>query len=111
MIAEWPISEQCGATFAQMSLSIFVIFVRNVPSIGRISKEIERYFERGPEIQKVVKKHTEYNVFVKVGPASGKASQKRFQRKSESLELLKEASKYSTFVIFVKNERSVGRNS
>ena len=50
-----------------------MIFERHVPSIRRNSKEIEKYFERGPEIQKGVK--------------------------------------YTTFVIFVKNERSVGRNS
>ena len=39
------------------------------------------------------------------------ASQKRFQGNSESLKALQKAIKYTTFVIFVKNERSVGRNS
>ena len=50
-----------------MSRSIFVIFVRNVPSIGKKSKEIEKYVERGPEIQKVFKKTLNYSRFVKVG--------------------------------------------
>ena len=44
-----------------------MIFERHVPSIRRNSKEIEKYFEKGPEIQTVVKKHIEYSVFVKVG--------------------------------------------
>ena len=61
------VSPRRGATFAQMSHSIFVISVRNGPSIKRISKEIEKYFERGPEIQEVVKKHINYTSFVKVG--------------------------------------------
>ena len=56
-----------GATFAQKSRSIFMIFERHVPSIGRNSKEIDKYFERRPEIQKVVKKHVNYSSFVKVG--------------------------------------------
>ena len=61
------VSPARGATFAQKSPSIFMIFERHVPSIGRNSKEIDKYFERGPEIQKVVKKHVNYNSFVKVG--------------------------------------------
>ena len=61
------VSPARGATFAQKSPSIFMIFVRNEGSIGENSKEIEKYFERGPEIQKVIKKHIEYIVFVKVG--------------------------------------------
>ena len=44
-----------------------MIFVRNEGSVGRNSKEIEKYFEKGPEIQKVVKKRIKYYVFVKVG--------------------------------------------
>ena len=43
-----------------------MIFERHVPSIGRNSKEIDKYFERGPEIQKVVEKQVNYS-FVKVG--------------------------------------------
>ena len=61
------VSPARGATFAQKSPSIFLIFERHVPSIGRNSKEIEKYFERGPEIQKVVKKQINYTSFVKVG--------------------------------------------
>ena len=61
------VSPARGATFAQKSPSIFMIFVRNEGSIRRNSKEIEKYFERGPEIQKVVKKHLNYSSFVKVG--------------------------------------------
>ena len=61
------VSPARGATFAQNSLSIFMIFVRNEGSIRRNSKEIEKYFERGPEIQKVVKKHLHYTGLVKVG--------------------------------------------
>ena len=61
------VSPARGATFAQNSPSIFMIFERHVPSIGRNSKEIDKYFERGPEIQKVVKKHINYIRFVKVG--------------------------------------------
>ena len=41
------------------------------------------------------------------GPASRMASQKRFQRNSEGLKVLKKVIKYTTFVIFMKNERSV----
>ena len=54
------VSPARGATFAQKPPSIFMIFERHVPSIGRNSKEIEKYFERGPEIQKVVKKRVNY---------------------------------------------------
>ena len=39
------------------------------------------------------------------------ASQKRFQGNSEGLKVLKKIVKYTTFVIFVTNERSLGRNS
>ena len=41
--------------------NMFMIFVRNEGSFRRISKEVEKYFERGPEIQKVVKKHINFN--------------------------------------------------
>ena len=61
------VSPARGATFAQKPPSIFMIFVRNEGSIRRNSKEIEKYFERGPEIQKVVKQIVNYNRFVKVG--------------------------------------------
>ena len=39
------------------------------------------------------------------------ASERRFQGNSEGLKVLKKAVKSSSFVIFVTNERSVGRNS
>ena len=45
------------------------------------------------------------------GPASRMARQKRFQGISEGLKVLKKGVKYTTFVILVQNERSVGRNS
>ena len=61
------VSPARGATFAQKSFSIFLIFERHVPSIGRNSKEIEKYFEGGPEFQKAVKTHVNYSSFVKVG--------------------------------------------
>ena len=73
-----------------------MIFVKNERSVGRNSKEIEKYFERGPEIQKVVKKNVNYNRFVKVGskgPASRMVSQKRFQRNSEGLKVFGKGSK------------------
>ena len=44
-----------------------MIFARNVPSVGRISKKSKVYFERGPEIQKVVNTIVNYSRFVKVG--------------------------------------------
>ena len=44
-----------------------MIFERHGPSIGRNVKEIDKYLERRPEIQKVVKKHVNYRSFVKVG--------------------------------------------
>ena len=44
-----------------------MMFIRNEGSIRRNTKEIEKDFERGPEIQKVVKKHVNYTSFVKVG--------------------------------------------
>ena len=61
------VSPARGATFAQKSRSIFMIFQGHVPSICRNSKEIDKYFERRPEIEKVVKKHINYSSFVKVG--------------------------------------------
>ena len=39
------------------------------------------------------------------------ASQERHQGKAEGLKVHKKSIKYSIFVIFVTNERSVGRNS
>ena len=61
------VSPARGATFAKKSLSIFHYFRRNEGSIRRNSKEIDKYFERGPEIQKVDKNYVNYNSFVKVG--------------------------------------------
>ena len=106
------VSPARGATFAQKQPSIFMIFERHVPSIGRNSKEIDKFFERGPEIQKVVKNQLHYFREGRVrGPASRMASQKRFQGNSEGLKVRKKNVKYSIFVVFVTNERSLGRNS
>ena len=60
------VSPARGATFAQKPLSIFMIF-GETKGRSEDSKEIDKYFERGPEIQKVVKKLVNYNSFVKVG--------------------------------------------
>ena len=91
----------------------FVISVKNEGSVGRNAKEIEKYFEKGPEIQTVVKKHVEYNVFVKVGskgPRHEWLARSDFKGNSEGLKVLKEAVKYTIFVIFVKNEGSIEEN-
>ena len=44
-------------------------------------------------------------------PDKRRDGQKNFEGNSEGFKVLKKVVKYISFVIFVKNERSVGRNS
>ena len=107
------VSPARGATFAQKSLIICMIFVRNEGSVGKNSKEIEKYFERGPEIQKVIKKHINYNSFVTVGSEGPRHEwlARSCSREFRGFESAQKGCKIYNFVMFVKKERSVGRNS